>query len=100
DDRAHQKTRREGEERDRTGQSRRVEALEREKDEDELDHRRRGAREQHAADQTRETRYLEELPVARRRLRGDRYFCFSVCARSPPSRRPSPIQTSCQRPSR
>ena len=72
-DRAHEQTRREREERDRARETRRVESLECEQDEDELDHRRRRPRKQHAADEAWKTRDLEELPIARRRLSRGRY---------------------------
>src|SRR5882672_8758361 len=48
-----------------------MESVEREKDEDELDHRGRRPREQHAREQARKARDLEEAPVARRRLGGE-----------------------------
>src|SRR2546427_4559717 len=99
-DRAHQQSGGEREECDRSREARRMEPLEREENEDELDHRRRRAGEQHAANEAREAVDLEELPIARPRLGGDRYFFCSAWARSQSSRRTSPIQQSRQRPSR
>jgi len=48
-----------------------MESLKGKQHEDELDHRRRRPREQHAHEETRETRDLEEAPVARPRLDDD-----------------------------
>src|SRR5207302_1962750 len=70
-DRADEQAGREREKRDRARESGGVESVEREEDEDQLDHRRRGSREQHAADESREAGYLEETPVARPRLGGE-----------------------------
>ncbi len=70
-DRTHEQPGREREERHGAGKARRVESVKGEKHEDELDHRRRRPREQHAREETRQTRDLKKAPVARPRLSDD-----------------------------
>ena len=75
-DRRDEQTRKDREEGDEPGEARGLIALQREEHERERDHRVRRAREQHAADEARQTLDREERAVARPNFDGDRHGSY------------------------